>query len=556
MELIFKSIKIINLAEKKATVQNFKKGLNVVTSDYNDGNDRGKSLILKHIYYALGADLKFHDSWKKNKKMVILNFAINEKNFTIVRIYEKIFKIFNSEKKLIFISENRTELANFLNSQIWKFEIKLQNKEKEMIVAPPVFSYLISYIDQDGYSCSNFKSFENLGQFSDYRETLLFCHFGIHNTEYYELKEQETNLRKIEESKRQFHEMQKFVEKKYSTYAIDSELLEKYMQNEEEEYKKEIDNIVEIKNKIYKTQKEIANLNKINSVLESYINKNSKNINKIIDDQSCLYCKSHLTFETFINLLNLKFNNIEDVNFLYLENQSSLLKNQKTLNDLKNKYNDLTNKINNYNGITEINNKIKNEGVNLVLNDLINDINKFSNQINEQKKKIKEIKKELNSLKELEKTANAFFENKMKKLGNKFNLKLNYEKLKKVKNNFVETGSNIGIATIIWYVVLNEIKKELNPNSIFFPFVIDSPNNFEVDDNKKHNVIGFIDEISLNFHQLIFSHIGISENNFIQNKNVNIIYLDNDKNNLLNADIYKKYEEEINYFLTSWKITF
>lgn len=551
MELIFKSIKIIDLAEKKATVQNFKKGLNVVTSDCNDGNDRGKSLILKHIYYALGADLKFHDSWKKNKKMVVLDFEINEKNFTIVRIDKKNFKIFNSEKKLIFFSEHRTELANFLNSEIWKFEIKLQNKEKEIVVAPPVFSYLLSYIDQDGYSGPNFKSFENLGQFSGYKKNLIFCHFGIYKKEYYELKEQETNLKKIKEDKKQFHEMQKFVEKKYSTYAIDTELLEKHMENEEEEYKKEIDNIIEIKNKIYKTQKEIANLDEINSVLKNYIEKNNKNINKIIGGQSCLYCKSHLTFEAFINLLNLKFNNIEDVNFLYLENQSSLLKNQKILKDLKNKYNDLTSKINNYNGVTEINNKIKNEGVNLVLNDLINDINKCNNQINEQEKKIKEIKKELNSIKELEETANTFFENKMKKLANKFNLKLNYENFKKIENNFKETGSNLGIGTIIWYVVLNEIKKELNPNSTFFPFVIDSPNNFEVDDNKKNNVIAFIDEISLNFHQLIFSHIGISENNFIQNKNINIIYLDNDKNNLLNADIYKKNEEEINYFLIS-----
>lgn len=551
MELIFKSIKIIDLAEKKATVQNFKKGLNVVTSDYNDGNDRGKSLILKHIYYALGADLKFHDSWKKNSKMVVLNFEINEKHFTIVRIYEKNFKIFDSEKKLIFISKNRTELANFLNSEIWDFEIKLENKEKKIVVAPPVFSYLLSYIDQDGYSCSNFKSFEKLNQFSHYKKTLLFCHFGIYKKEYYELKEQETNLKKIQEDKKQFNEMQKFVEKKYSTYAIDEELLEKYMENEEEEYKKEIDNIIKIKNEIYKTKKEIANLDEINSVLKIYIEKNNKNINKIIDHQSCFYCKSHLTFETFINLLNLKFNNIEDVRFLYLENQSLLSENQKRLNDLKKQYNDLTSKMNNYNEITEINNKIKSEGVNLVLNDLINDINKCNNQINEQEKKIKEIKKELNSVKELEKMVNTFFENKMKKLANKFNLKLNYENFKKIEKNFVETGSNLGIATIIWYVVLNEIKKELNPNSIFFPFVIDSPNNFEVDDNKKHNVIGFIDEISLNFHQLIFSHIGISENNFIQNKNINIIYLDNDKNNLLNADIYKKYEEEINYFLIS-----
>lgn len=55
-DLTINSLFIFEYKNKLAKRVDFKRGINVVTSSKENGNDVGKSVLLKSIYHTLGAD--------------------------------------------------------------------------------------------------------------------------------------------------------------------------------------------------------------------------------------------------------------------------------------------------------------------------------------------------------------------------------------------------------------------------------------------------------------------------------------------------------------------
>ena len=158
MRVIFNEIYIFDINLKIGYSTDFKKGINIVTSSEVDGTDRGKSVLLKSLYHALGADARFDSKWSEKDKIYILKFQVEDRNFSIYRS-QKLFKIFDKDDKLIFTTIHREELSEFLG-KLFNFSIFLPNKKTEQLVlAPPVYSYLLNFLDQDRYSGTNFDSF-------------------------------------------------------------------------------------------------------------------------------------------------------------------------------------------------------------------------------------------------------------------------------------------------------------------------------------------------------------------------------------------------------------
>ena len=75
-KLVVKKIYIFDLKDKKAYYTEFLDGINVITSDEENGNNVGKSLIMKSIYHTLGADCFFAERFDVNSKTFILNFLV------------------------------------------------------------------------------------------------------------------------------------------------------------------------------------------------------------------------------------------------------------------------------------------------------------------------------------------------------------------------------------------------------------------------------------------------------------------------------------------------
>ena len=59
MKMTFKELYLYSLHEKVAKRVVFDDGINIITSSQTDGNEKGKSVILRSLYHILGAERLF-----------------------------------------------------------------------------------------------------------------------------------------------------------------------------------------------------------------------------------------------------------------------------------------------------------------------------------------------------------------------------------------------------------------------------------------------------------------------------------------------------------------
>ena len=126
MKLIVNNIYIFSLKEKKAFHAKLEDGINFITSCKENGNKRGKSIIMKSIYSTLGADCIYESSWDFQNKTTILDVNIDEKKLYFIRA-NNYFKIVDSQFKEIISTNHRTELSEKLK-EIFHFHIELPNR--------------------------------------------------------------------------------------------------------------------------------------------------------------------------------------------------------------------------------------------------------------------------------------------------------------------------------------------------------------------------------------------------------------------------------------------
>jgi hypothetical protein len=211
-KLTFEKLYIFSPLDETARVIEFAKGKTMITSSAIDGTDRGKSVIMKSLYHTMGADCDFDDKWDDDSKVYVLNFSIGEDIYYIYR-QSRLFKVFDAEKKILFKTTSRSDLAANLND-IFKFAVKLPARPKKndsqeesvekLEITPPSYNYLLYFIDQDGQKGSQFCSFQKLAQYPDFKKNTLYYHLGAFDDEYYDLKIQQEKL--LENQKSCIHE--------------------------------------------------------------------------------------------------------------------------------------------------------------------------------------------------------------------------------------------------------------------------------------------------------------------------------------------------------------
>lgn len=198
-EMYFKSILIADIEKHTAKFQELKKGINVITST---DNHVGKSSLLKSLYYALGAEVEYDTVWDANTKLYIVKVSINEKDYTVAR-FQKNFAVFDEEKLVLLTNSVSRDLAK-LYEEIFSFSIYLPNKKTNKTeLAPPVFSFMPYYIDQDRGWNGLYNSFLRMDQYKKTeREKSLYFHLNIYNKHRIEILSEKDRLKsEIEELK-------------------------------------------------------------------------------------------------------------------------------------------------------------------------------------------------------------------------------------------------------------------------------------------------------------------------------------------------------------------
>lgn len=550
-KLVVNELYIYSLKEKKAYHTSFSDGINFVTSCKENGNKRGKSVIMKNIYSTLGADCVFDPKWDFDNKTTVLDINVDDKKYYFVRS-GSYFRIVNSNFESIFETTRRNELSEKLK-ELFEFYIELPNRENKLELTPPAYMYLLNYVDQTGLSCTKFDSFKGLTQYSNFKKYALLSHFGVFNEEYYDLdrKLSDTNS-ELEANKREMVSLEKLIQKLENeldgnSYSLDISSLNKEIDLNKSEYNEIVKNLSLTKNKIIQLQNTKTEIENLLEELKADIADNNKNFKKY-DNETCPYCQSHINPFEF----SYKYYDKND-DYLFI-NQSLMAQ----LNDLKHNiklqedhYKMFISEMNAYDK------KIK------TINSNIDDIikhkgfvemqNKFSNDLYSLKQKeitltenLKELKKkikEFNSLKE--KIDEEYFQ-LMSESCEKLALKeITTNNIKKIDSSFDITGSMRPLSTIAWYLTLLKIKNKFNPNSIKFPIVLDSPNNAELDDDNIAKTFKYILDNIDSETQVIISTIEFKKEQYSDYNIKNVIELKNEAYKLLTE---KYYNDTISFY--------
>ncbi|ALB46196.1 hypothetical protein [Clostridium beijerinckii] len=556
--LIINKLYIFSPHEKKSKTVDFKAGKNIITSSQKNGSKRGKSTLTKSIYYALGADCFFDDEWNINDKIYIVDFTISNTSYYIFR-WDRLFKVYSKDNfKELFKTNLRNELAKYLKT-IFKFSVELPNKETENLeVTPPAFNYLLNYIDQDKIDGTNFNSFKNLSQYSDYKENVLYYHFNVYNEEYYNSIK---SIEKLSDKKKELQNRVKLnkgmidkINKNTNNidYSVDIDNLIIELDDSKAEYRKIIDILNRIKKGLIKLRNEKEDLLVELKDLEIF-NKNCEKNVKQLNRHKCPHCNSEIQ-DTLDEKIK-RYNEIDDILYLKYEIEDSILKIERKIELEEKKYKDELVNLNEYESRLKINSKdindiIKYKGFIEIKNSLYSEIEIDNAEITEIDESIKNLNRIKSSYAVKKSSVNKRYSELMKKDKEYFGLKeINENNFSNIKNVFTAGGSNKPIVTIMWYMNLLKLKAEFNSEAIKFPLILDSPNNVESDDDKKKTLFNYLfKEIQPNT-QLIISTLGFKQSDYKEFKFENIVELTNDKYKMLSADEYNKYKEFLNKFI-------
>lgn len=554
MRLHFNELYLFSTQEKAAQKIEFIDGINVITSNQTDGTDRGKSVVMRSPYHTLGADALFDDKWDTKNKIYILKFSIDEKQYIMYRTAD-LFKFFDESKRLLFSTNSRHELANLLLPYMG-FAVQLPNRNNQKLeITPPVFNYILFFLDQDHYDGTKFASFDRLGQYANYKEYVLYYHLGAYDEKYFELirkKEQYSDEQRVKESRRDMLcEMQKDVESRIGTgaYSANLDALNSEIALYHDEYTVVLTSLNKCKEKLLDLRNSQFEAEQSLEELDALSKRTEKEI-VTLHQHRCPECDSVL--EDTVILQSKRYNLTEDIISVKNQLQITLLEVEKAIAEEESKYSELLEELAIYEermkiNTAQINDVLRHKGLCEIRDGIVVERKQLTDAFFQITSLLQEVKKEIKKYNDKKKAINEKYYTLLLAARTKFGLnEIDPDSFKSITKNFTASGSNKPIATVVWYLTMIKLRKQFNPDAIDFPVVFDSPNNAETDDVKRHDLIQYILDEAGDGGQLILSSIGFEASKFTSDKSINVISLENGKYHLLDEEAYAEYYSLLN----------
>ena len=550
MKMIFRDLYIFAPGEKCARRISFQDGVNIITSSKVDGTNRGKSVIMRSLYHALGADAIFEPKFDAKNKVFILYFLVDDQFYYIYRA-SNLYKVFDAQKHLLFSSTKANDLADKLKTII-HFSVMLPNRNDNILeITPPAYNYLPYFLDQDKYEGSKFKSFNYLEQYANYKNNVLFYHFGIYSKQYFNLIRQKEGIVKLISTQEQrlciLDEVLNDLVKKIGNtgYSKDIDALQRDLSNYRQHYSEIMQSLnfarqhlVNHRNALYDCEIALKELSKtekvnVNDLKQLHINK-------------CPQCGS--TLNDPVPLKSRKYNMIEDIISIRNDIQISIHEHEEAIEKEEAQYKKLLNKLNEYEEMLRINTSeiddiLKYKGMCEIRDDVVIERSSIQQELYHNRKDLNGIEKSIKEYDTRKKQINERYYQLLIEAKIRFGLnEISDDKFKNISLNFEASGSDKYIATVIWYFTIIKLRNAFNPGAIQFPIVFDSPNNVENDEEKTNALIEYLLENSKLSPQFIMSGIGFESEHFknISNK-PNIIKISTPRFKLLKTEDYETY---------------
>lgn len=180
--LKFRQLLILSDSAKSANQFRFKR-LTLITA--ND-NSVGKSTLVKLLLWGLGCEPTLDTTWKNLDVTTVVKFSVGDKKYEVKRSKSLISLKFNDTitEYLKITGEYSSVLADILG-----FKALLPNQSTgELEIPPPAYYFLPFYIDQKRSWSNAWDNFLKLGQYSNWKPTIIKYHVGLLTPEYFELE--------------------------------------------------------------------------------------------------------------------------------------------------------------------------------------------------------------------------------------------------------------------------------------------------------------------------------------------------------------------------------
>ena len=543
-----KSILIADVHKHTARFISFEKGLNVITSSENHV---GKSSVIKSLYDTLGAEVHFDARWDKDTKLTAVIIDVDGIEYRVVRFIKKFAVLKGTE--LVLLSDSVTRQLAPKLAEIFDFSVYLAEKRayKKVVQAPPAFTFMPYYIDQDKGWNELYDSFERMDQFAKpERAKSLYFHLGLYTKSRIELQAKKDRIKdeikELQETEQRLAITVKALTEELNNIipADNEEELERHLATPKKEIKILVQEIGRVRNKIQE----------LNTALQQHENqleiiKQFQQIPGVVEKKARHVCPQ-CGYEFDDDLYDLVRSNYNQSNAEYLRAQIELIVNniRAELKKQDERYIELMAKL------TE-QEKVYDETQDaydayLRYRGLKNTVRKYSFELADNRLKqsdcedeIKDINKELQKVpdkKELERTYIGFVKQNIIALSawtQEYDGKI---KLLKALN---AQGSLLPKIILSQYNALFQTMAETNRSVIRFPFVVDSPREKESSVSSSKEILNMIVKIT-SLPQIILATVDYDTFDVDDGGNVNKIYLDT-QFSILNEETYTERAEEI-----------
>lgn len=553
-EMYFKSILIADIQTHTARYQKLRKGINVITST---DNHVGKSSLLKSLYYALGAEVEYDTVWDVNTKLYVVKVSINEKDYTVAR-FQKNFAVFEEEKLVLLTNSVSRDLAK-LYEEIFSFSIYLPNKKTNKTeLAPPVYSFMPYYIDQDRGWNGLYNSFLRLDQYKkNEREKSLYFHLNIYNKHRVEILAEKDRLKsEIEDLKDKevkikitIDSLSQEVQNLIPAETIDE--LENNLQIPKEKIALLVSRIGEVRNKVQELEATLQQHEYQLSIIREYHEiKQSSNLPKHESLHECPRCGYTFDDELY-NMVRLNYN-ISNEDYMCQQIQLIINSINEELDGHKEKYVNMMNELETMEKAFDDSQDsygiyVKQRGLQKAMQDFTAQLRENNYKQLQRTEKIKKLDKELRKLpnkKEIEEKYVEYVRLNIIKLGA---WDAAYEGKIKLIKPIKAQGTLESKIILAQFVGLFQTIDDFKSKSIRFPFVVDSPRAKEASYASSKDIIKMICDINF-LPQIILATMDFQNfQNGVEGKYYKTILTE--KRSLLNSATYVEYETKIEQLL-------
>lgn len=559
MNLIIKSITMVDLKNKEAKRVSFSSGKNLLTSVHNH---LGKSVIMKSLYYTLGAEVYYSAPIKRLNLLTYIDFTLKDHEYRIARLKNSFVLYCDND-----LLGTYTSVGAFEDKlcQLFGLEINLVGKDENgtIVKCPPAFYYMPYYIDQEnGWSPHSF-SFDKLTQFDmPQRKNSYFFHLGALDANYVEVskrqKSNEHQISALEKDNNKYLTVIKTLQAGLdeTQMSFDTNSLEAAIERRQAETKKLLAEITRIRAGLVEAEDALVQLTHDKEILTKYIKKKvpapETSEKEVIECPRCGMMFEHSLAHRLEKAYLIE--SLHDDYTSLTEKQGQL---ERKIDKLKDKFNSKQRMLLDYENSLSTDREVysvyvKSKATAQLLKEYHEHVGNNLAEIERLRKDNGEIRKLLQEYTAEKKAVNSSYS---------FNLSNLFSSLDIPSDQIddeIEPGSSLVVSgaygprcKIAQMLAFVETQRAVAPDMITFPLVIDSPNALEQDSEHLDSVIRMLLTWDKTDNQIIVASIQ-GKDTARALPDVKIITLDNPQNHLFNSGEYIQYESEISEIFTQF----